>query len=67
VAVWELLPWSSCVRHLEGQADRRPAVAKRRAWWPGVVASCRPVLPQRWGWRCSASDGSVVAGMAAQD
>jgi hypothetical protein len=32
VAVWELLPWSSCVRHLEGRADGRPAVAQRRAW-----------------------------------
>jgi hypothetical protein len=32
----------------------------------GVVASCRPVLPQRQGWCCSARDGVVVAGMAAQ-
>jgi hypothetical protein len=33
----------------------------------GVAASCRLVLPQRRGWRWSARDGVVVAGMAAQD
>jgi hypothetical protein len=31
-----------------------------------VAASCRPALPQRRGWRCSARDGVVMAGMAAQ-
>jgi hypothetical protein len=28
--------------------------------------SFRPGLPQRWGWYCSARDGSTAAGMAAQ-
>jgi hypothetical protein len=32
----------------------------------GVAASCRPVVPQRRGWCCSARDGVVVEGMAAQ-
>jgi hypothetical protein len=31
-----------------------------------MAASCRPVTPQRRGWRCSARDGVVMAGMAAQ-
>jgi hypothetical protein len=33
----------------------------------GVAASYRPVTPQHQGWRCSARDGVVMAGMAAQD
>jgi hypothetical protein len=32
----------------------------------GMVMSCRPGLPQRRGWRCSARYGSTAAGMAAQ-
>jgi hypothetical protein len=32
-----------------------------------VAASCRPVTLQRRGWRCSARDGVMMAGMAAQD
>jgi hypothetical protein len=31
-----------------------------------VVTSCRPGLPQRWGWCYSAQDGGVAAGMATQ-
>jgi hypothetical protein len=32
----------------------------------GMAMSCRPGLPQRRGWHCSAWDGSTAAGMAAQ-
>jgi hypothetical protein len=54
VAVWELLPWSSCVRHFEGWADGRSAVAQRRTWRRLVVPDSH-----------STGDGAAVPGMAA--
>jgi hypothetical protein len=53
VAVWELLPWSSCVRHFEGRADGKPAVAQRRTWRRLVVPYSHNV-----------EDGAAVSGMA---
>jgi hypothetical protein len=57
--VWELLPWSSCVRHFEGRADGRPAVAQRRAWWRLVVPYSHSVgmVLQCPGWRRGSGDG----------
>jgi hypothetical protein len=54
VAVWELLPWSSCVRHFEGRADGRLAVAQQRACW-------RLVAP----YSHNIGDGVAVPGMVA--
>jgi hypothetical protein len=54
VVVWELLPWSSCMRRFDGQADGRLAVAQRPVWW-------RLVVP----YSHNAGDGAVVPWMAA--
>jgi hypothetical protein len=52
------------VRTLTWGSSWQEAVGRTAA---GVEVSCRPVTPQRRGWRCSAWDGVMMAGMAAQD
>jgi hypothetical protein len=54
VAVWELLPWSSCVRQLEGLGDGRPAVAQWWLWRRLIALDSH-----------NAEDGVVVPGMVA--